>query len=31
MGKLMGPVMAKLKGRADGNSVKKVVTDFGMG
>ena len=28
MGKLMGPVMAKLKGRADGNSVKKVVTDF---
>ena len=28
MGKLMGPVMAKLKGRADGNAVKKVVTEF---
>ncbi len=28
MGKLMGPVMARLKGRADGNTVKKVVTDF---
>ncbi len=28
MGKLMGPVMAKLKGRADGNAVKKVVMEF---
>ena len=28
MGKLMGPVMAKLKGLADGNTVKKVVMDF---
>ena len=28
MGKLMGPVMAKVKGRADGNAVKKVVTEF---
>ena len=27
MGKLMGPVMAKLKGLADGNTVKKVVMD----
>ncbi|MDD6880651.1 MAG: GatB/YqeY domain-containing protein [Firmicutes bacterium] len=28
MGKLMGPVMAKVKGQADGNAVKKVVMDF---
>ena len=28
MGKLMGPVMAKVKGQADGNLVKKVVMDF---
>ena len=28
MGKLMGPVMAKLKGQADGNTVRKAVTDF---
>ncbi len=28
MGKLMGPVMAKVKGVADGNLVKKVVMDF---
>ncbi len=28
MGKLMGPVMAKVKGRADGNAVRKVVMDF---
>ena len=28
MGKLMGPVMKKLSGRADGNAVRKVVTDF---
>ena len=28
MGKLMGPVMAKDKGRADGNAVRKVVMDF---
>jgi len=28
MGKLMGPVMKKLKGRADGNTVRKVVTEF---
>ncbi|MBR4861315.1 MAG: GatB/YqeY domain-containing protein [Firmicutes bacterium] len=28
MGKLMGPVMAKVKGLADGNAVKKVVQEF---
>lgn len=28
MGKLMGPVMAKVKGVADGNTVKKVVQEF---
>ena len=28
MGKLMGPVMAKVKGVADGNTVKKVVEEF---
>ena len=28
MGKLMGPVMAKVKGVADGNDVKKCVQDF---
>ena len=28
MGKLMGPVMAKVKGVADGNAVKKVVSEF---
>ena len=28
MGKLMGPVMAKVKGMADGNLVKKVVMEF---
>lgn len=28
MGKLMGPVMAKVKGQADGNLVKKVVMEF---
>ena len=28
MGKLMGPVMSKVKGMADGNTVKKVVMDF---
>ena len=28
MGKLMGPVMAKLKGQADGNAVKNVVMKF---
>lgn len=28
MGKLMGPVMVKVKGQADGNAVKKVVMDF---
>lgn len=28
MGKLMGPVMAELKGQADGNTVRKVVMDF---
>ena len=28
MGKLMGPVMAKVKGMADGNLVKKVVVEF---
>lgn len=28
MGKLMGPVMADLKGQADGNTVRKVVMDF---
>lgn len=28
MGKLMGPVMAKVKGMADGNKVKNVVMDF---
>ena len=28
MGKLMGPVMAKLKGQADGNAVKSVVMNF---
>jgi hypothetical protein len=28
MGKLMGPVMAKVSGMADGNTVKKVVMDF---
>ena len=28
MGKLMGPVMAKVKGQADGNKIKKVVMDF---
>ena len=28
MGKLMGPGMKKLKGRADGNAVRKVVTEF---
>lgn len=28
MGKLMGPVMAKVKGQADGNLVKKVVMQF---
>lgn len=28
MGKLMGPVMAKLKGQADGGLVKDVVTEF---
>lgn len=28
MGKLMGPVMAKLKGLADGTDVKEVVQDF---
>ncbi len=28
MGKLMGPVMAKVKGVADGNQVKKVVEEF---
>jgi uncharacterized protein YqeY len=28
MGKLMGPVMAKVKGVADGGTVKKVVMDF---
>ena len=28
MGKLMGPVMAKVKGLADGNAVKKVVHEF---
>lgn len=28
MGKLMGPVMAKVKGQADGGAVKKVVMEF---
>lgn len=28
MGKLMGPVMAKVKGVADGNTVKEVVSEF---
>ena len=28
MGKLMGPVMAKVKGVADGNLVKQVVSEF---
>lgn len=28
MGKLMGPVMAKVKGQADGNLVKQVVMQF---
>lgn len=28
MGKLMGPVIAKVKGQADGNLVKKVVMEF---
>ncbi|MCI6013108.1 MAG: GatB/YqeY domain-containing protein [Firmicutes bacterium] len=28
MGKLMGPVMAKVKGLADGNAVKKIVQEF---
>ena len=28
MGKLMGPVMGKVKGLADGNMVKKVVSEF---
>ena len=28
MGKLMGPVMGKLKGLADGNDVKKVIEEF---
>ena len=28
MGKLMGPVMGKVKGLADGNDVKKVVLEF---
>ena len=28
MGKLMGPVMAKTKGKADGNAVRKVVMSF---
>lgn len=28
MGKLMGPVMKKLKGQADGQVVRQVVTDF---
>lgn len=28
MGKLMGPVMAKVKGQADGSAVKKVVIEF---
>ncbi len=28
MGKLMGPVMNKLKGQADGNTVKKIVMEF---
>lgn len=28
MGKLMGPVMAKLKGQADGNLVREAVTNF---
>lgn len=28
MGKLMGPVMAKVKGQADGGAVKKIVMEF---
>ena len=28
MGKLMGPVMAKVKGVADGGQVKKLVEEF---
>ena len=28
MGKLMGPVMAKVKGLADGNQVKQLVQEF---
>ena len=28
MGKLMGPVMAQVKGRADGNAVRKAVMEF---
>ena len=28
MGKLMGPVMGKVKGLADGNDVKDVVMEF---
>ncbi len=28
MGKLMGPVMAKVKGQADGGAVKKIVREF---
>ncbi len=28
MGKLMGPVMGKLKGLADGNDVKNCVMEF---
>ena len=28
MGKLMGPVMAKVKGVADGGMVKKLVEEF---
>ncbi len=28
MGKLMGPCMAKMKGKADGNNVKKAVMEY---
>ena len=28
MGKLMGPVMGKVKGLADGNDVKNIVLEF---